>query len=92
MLIFGAVSFGLYSVALVELGRALFGCDARGGNSAFAMMFGIGGLVGPSGTGAVMDAIGPNGLPLSLGLMGLHWRRLRLFGGNAQLGWAELIS
>jgi hypothetical protein len=33
-------------------------------------MYGVGGLVGPSATGAVMDAIGSNGLPLSLGFLG----------------------
>jgi hypothetical protein len=35
------------------------------------MMYGVGGLAGPSGTGAVMDAIGSNGLPLSLAFLGL---------------------
>jgi len=71
VLIFGAVSFGLYSVALVELSERFSGAMLVAGNSAFAMMYGVGGLAGPSGTGAVMDAIGPNGLPLSLGFVGL---------------------
>ena len=68
--VIGAVSFGLYSVALVELSERFSGAMLVAGNSAFAMMFGVGGLAGPSETGAVMDAIGPNGLPLSLGVIG----------------------
>jgi MFS family permease len=69
--VIGAVSFGLYSVALVELGERFSGAMLVAGNSAFAMMYGIGGLTGPPGAGAVMDAIGPNGLPVSLGVMSL---------------------
>ena len=67
----GAVSYGLYSVALVELGERFSGAMLIAGNSAFAMMYGVGGLAGPPGAGAVMDAIGPNGLPVSLGFIGL---------------------
>ena len=67
----GAVSFGLYSVALVELGERFSGAMLVAGNAAFAMMYGIGGLTGPPGAGAVMDAIGPNGLPVSLGVISL---------------------
>ena len=66
----GAVSYGLYSVALVELGERFAGAMLVAGNSAFAMMYGVGGLAGPPGAGAVMDAIGPNGLPLSLAFLG----------------------
>jgi MFS family permease len=69
--VIGAVSYGLYSVALVELSERFSGAMLVAGNAAFAMMYGVGGLGGPPSAGAVMDAIGPNGLPVSLGFMGL---------------------
>jgi hypothetical protein len=34
------------------------------GNAAFALMWGAGGIVGPPGAGALMQAIGPIGLPV----------------------------
>jgi hypothetical protein len=39
------------------------------GNAAFALMWGAGGMAGPAGTGAIMDAIGVQGLPVTLGLL-----------------------
>ena len=36
------------------------------GNAAFAMMWGLGGLLGPSVIGLAMHATGPGGLPLAL--------------------------
>ncbi len=69
MVVWGAIAYGLYTVALVELGTRFSGSMLVAGNSAFAMMWGIGGLSGPPGTGLVMDWIGVQGLPLTLGLM-----------------------
>jgi MFS family permease len=69
MFVWGAIAYGLYTVALVELGTRFSGSMLVAGNSAFAMMWGIGGLTGPPGTGLVMDWIGVQGLPLTLGLM-----------------------
>ena len=39
------------------------------GNSAFGVMWGIGGIVGPSIAGIAMDLAGPEGLPLTLGVL-----------------------
>lgn len=69
IIVWGALAYGLYTVALVELGTRFSGSMLVAGNSAFAMMWGIGGLTGPPGTGLVMDWIGVQGLPLTLGLM-----------------------
>ena len=69
MFVWGAIAYGLYTVALVELGTRFSGAMLVAGNSAFAMMWGIGGLTGPPGTGVVMDWIGVQGLPLTLGLI-----------------------
>jgi hypothetical protein len=38
-------------------------------NAAFALVWGIGGIAGPPATGAAMDLIGVQGLPMALGLL-----------------------
>jgi hypothetical protein len=66
LFVWGAMSFGLYTLALVDLGVRFTGSMLVAGNAAFALMWGIGGITGPSATGAVMNAIGVEGLPLML--------------------------
>jgi hypothetical protein len=79
--LWGAASFGLYTLALVSLGARFRGSMLVAGNAAYALMWGIGGITGPSATGALMNAIGVEGLPLVLGLLCLTltaaalWRR-----------------
>jgi MFS family permease len=81
--VLGAVSFGMYTMALIELGTRFSGPMLIAGNAAFALVWGIGGIAGPPVTGIVMDAVGIQGLPLTLGglclvLAGLlHYRRPR---------------
>ena len=48
--------------ALVELGNRFRGSLLVAGNSAFALMWGIGGIVGPPLAGSSMQAAGPVGL------------------------------
>jgi MFS family permease len=67
--VWGALSYGIYTVALVELGERFSGSMLVAGNAAFAMTWGVGGLTGPPATGVVMDAIGIQGLPVTLGLL-----------------------
>jgi hypothetical protein len=67
--IWGTLSYGIYTVALVELSERFSGSMLVAGNAAFALMWGVGGVAGPAGTGAVMDAIGVQGLPVTLGLL-----------------------
>jgi branched-subunit amino acid permease len=50
-------------MALVELGSRFKGSALVSGNAAFALMWGAGGIVGPPSAGALMQAIGPLGLP-----------------------------
>ena len=81
--LWGGVAYGTYTVALIELGDRFTGGLLLAGNAAFAMMWGVAGLVGPSSVGAAMDLLGPIGLPLVLGSMftalGLaFWFRPRL--------------
>lgn len=59
----GAVGYGVYTMALIELGSRFKGTALVAGNAAFTLMLGVGGIVGPRGAGALMQAIGPIGLP-----------------------------
>ena len=52
-------------ILVVSIGGTLL----LAGNSAFGMMWGIGGIIGPSMAGGAMDLIGPEGLPLTLGVL-----------------------
>lgn len=67
--VWGAVAFGIYTMALIELGERFSGAMLITGNAAFALFWGIGGIAGPPVTGAVMDLVGVQGLPLALGLL-----------------------
>ena len=67
--LWGALSYGIYTVALVELGERFSGSMLVAGNAAFALMWGLGGMAGPPATGAFMDAVGVQGLPLTFGIM-----------------------
>ena len=68
LFVWGAIAFGIYTIALVELGDRFSGALLLAGSGAFGMMWGIGGIFGPPVAGAAMDLIGPEGLPIILGL------------------------
>ena len=53
---------------MVDVGARFSGALLLAGNSAFGVMWGIGGIVGPSIAGVAMDLVGPEGLPLTLGV------------------------
>ncbi len=65
--IWGAVSYGIYTMSIIELGERFSGPALVAGNAAFSLMWGAGGILLPPTAGAGMDAIGPNGLLLTLG-------------------------
>lgn len=67
--IWGGVSFGIYTMTLIQLGERFTGHGLIVGNAAFALVWGIGGIVGSPTTGLAMQSIGHQGLPLSLGLL-----------------------
>jgi MFS family permease len=67
--LWGGVSFGLYTMSLIQLGERFTGHALIAGNAAFAVVWGIGGIVGAPATGLAMDLVGPQGLPASLGLL-----------------------
>jgi MFS family permease len=67
--VWGAVSFGIYTMSLVDLGARFSGAMLVAGNAAVALMWGVGGMAGPPTTGLAMDVIGAEGLPITLGLL-----------------------
>jgi hypothetical protein len=46
------------------LGAAFGPAELVAANAAFIVLYNVGGVVGPLGTGALMDAWAPEGLPL----------------------------
>ena len=64
LLVMGGVGYGVYTMALVELGSRFSGSALVAGNAAFGLMWGTGGIIGPPGSGLLMQAIGPAGLPV----------------------------
>jgi MFS family permease len=65
----GGVSFGIYTMTLIQLGERFTGQALIAGNAAFAFVWGVGGIVGSPVTGLAMQLIGHQGLPLCLGLL-----------------------
>lgn len=69
LFVWGAVSYGIYTMSIIELGERFSGSVLIAGNAAFAMVWGVGGIIVPPLAGSAMDVLGNNGLPLSLGLI-----------------------
>jgi MFS family permease len=65
--VWGAVSYGIYTMTIIELGEKFSGSMLVAGNAAFSMMWGVGGIAVPPAAGGAMDLIGAPGLPLALG-------------------------
>ena len=66
LFVWGAAAFGIYTMAMSELGDRFTGSRLLAGSAAFAAMWGVGGIIGPPLTGQVMQSFGPEGLPLTL--------------------------
>ena len=67
--VWGGVSFGIYTMTLIQLGERFAGQVLIAGNAAFAFVWGFGGIVGSPATGLAMQLFGHQGLPWSLGLL-----------------------
>ena len=46
LFVVGATGYGIYTMALIELGNRFTGSALVAGNAAFAVMWGIGGIAG----------------------------------------------
>ena len=66
ILLWGGISFSIYPVALALLGQKVRGGDMARANTAFSMIYIVGGLVGRPLAGAAMDAFGDGGLGWTL--------------------------
>lgn len=67
--VWGGVSFGIYTLSLIQLGERFTGQALIAGNAAFAFVWGTGGIVGSPVAGLAMQLTGHQGLPSSLGLL-----------------------
>ena len=80
LIICGAAGYGIYTVALADLGDRFEGQELIAGSSAFATMWGLGALCGSLIGGWAMAGFGANGLPASMAVVyailaiGLCWR------------------
>jgi len=63
----GSTAFGVFTLALAELGDRFTGAQLLAGSAAFALCWGFGGILGPPLSGTAMTAFGPEGLPIILG-------------------------
>ena len=66
LFVWGGMTYGIYALSLTLLGERYRGTDLVAGNAAFAVMWGVGGILGPLAGGSAMDAMGPQGLPLAM--------------------------
>jgi MFS family permease len=66
VLLWGGISFAIYPVGLALLGQRSKSGDIARANTAFSMLYILGGLIGRPLTGAAMDAVGDPGLGWTL--------------------------
>ena len=69
LFVWGAAAGGVYTMAMTELGDRFSGSDLVAGNAAFAVAYGVGGLVGGPSIGGAMHAFGPSGFSGSLAIV-----------------------
>ena len=69
--VWGGVAFAGYPLVLAILGEGLEGSGLLLGNTAFAVVWGLGGIAGPPYSGVAIDWLGPAGMPLSLATLWL---------------------
>ena len=68
IMLWGGLSFAIYPVGLALLGQHFVGGDIARANTAFSMLYILGGLIGRPLAGAAMDAVGDPGLGWTLAL------------------------
>jgi len=66
LVIAGSTGYGMYTVALAALGDRFEGDELVAGMAAFAVLWGIGALVGTTIAGWAMSGFGPQGFPYVL--------------------------
>jgi MFS family permease len=66
LLLWGGISFGIYTVGLALLGQQFRGGDIARANAAFTVLYTIGGLIGRPVAGKAMDLVGRVGFGPSI--------------------------
>ncbi len=69
LLVMGGTGYGIYTMALVELGNRFSGSTLVAGNAAFGLMWGAGGILGAPAAGFAMQNVGPAGLPGTMAIL-----------------------
>lgn len=69
LIVTGATSAGIYTMALSELGERFSGNELVAGTAAFSTVWGAGALIGALIGGWAMDHFGPDGLPYSTAIV-----------------------
>ena len=65
VMIFMGIALGsFYVISMAMIGVRFKGADLVGINASFVFLWGMGGVVGPSISGAAMDTMGPEGMPV----------------------------
>ncbi|GAB1582292.1 MFS transporter [Phyllobacterium phragmitis] len=68
LFLWGGVVAGLYTVGLAHLGSQLTGRELASANAAFVFCYAVGTLAGPQAVGIGLDAMGPKGFAVVLGI------------------------
>jgi MFS family permease len=63
----GGIATGTYTLGLAILGQRFDAGTLVSANAAFIACYGVGTILGPPTVGALMDRLGPNAFPISLG-------------------------
>ena len=66
LVLWGGISFGIYTVGLAMLGQHFSGGDIARANAAFTIMYTVAGLVGRPIAGGAMDVMGRSGMTFTL--------------------------
>lgn len=67
--IFGGLSFAPYTLAMSILGERYRGPKLAAGSALFAIMWGVGGTIGPGSFGFAMETLGSYALPYGIALL-----------------------
>jgi MFS family permease len=65
LLILGGAFSGIYTCALTGLGERFRGGMLVAGSAVFALIYAVGGILGPTSVGALMELLGPEAIPAS---------------------------
>ena len=81
LIIVGTTGYGVYTVALTSLGNRFSGIELVSGTSSFAVVWGLGALIGSVSGGWALLMLDSHGLPFGLAIIygaliiGMLWQR-----------------